>query len=237
MTIELPDLQSSMPPPVAPPYWERVRRPVAAGLSVAVLAAAGGCTSQPALKVGGGPAGKNTAAPAQLVPEGSAAPADGTRPNIVTIVADDMRTDDLRWMPRIRELVEEQGLDFRNSFSSNPLCAPARSSLLSGQHSHNTGVVSVEPPRNYSTFDDRASVGTALNRAGYNTLFLGKYLNGYGNGRSRVTQKNSFRYVPPLISLSRGGWTQPYPSVQPRGTYRNQLTRVTRERPFPYPVR
>ena len=197
-----------MPPLVAPPCWERVRRPVAAGLSVAVLAAAGGCTSQPALKVGGGPAGKNTAAPAQLVPEGSAAPADGTRPNIVTIVADDMRTDDLRWMPRVRELVEERGLDFRNSFSSNPLCAPARSSLLSGQYSHNTGVVSVEPPRNYSAFDDRASVGTALNHAGYNTLFLGKYLNGYGNGRSRVTQENSLRYVPP-------GWTDWYGSVQP----------------------
>ena len=41
--------------------------------------------------------------------------------------------------------------------------------------------MSVQPPRNYATFDDSATVGTAMNRAGYNTLFLGKYLNGYGN--------------------------------------------------------
>jgi arylsulfatase A-like enzyme len=108
---------------------------------------------------------------------------------------------------RVRELVEEQGLDFRNSFSSNPLCAPARSSLLSGQYSHNTGVVSVEPPRNYST-STTAPAWDGPEPRGYNTLFLGKYLNGYGNGRSRVTQENSFRYVPP-------GWTDWYGSVQP----------------------
>jgi N-acetylglucosamine-6-sulfatase len=197
----------TQPPTVAPSSWQRLRKPVATGLGIALLASGAGCTDGPAPKVGGGPAGRNTAAPAQLVPKGDAVPANGTRPNIVTIVADDMRTDDLRWMPNVRELVEDEGLDFRNSFSSNPLCAPARSALLSGQYSHNTGVVSVEPPRNYSTFDDSASVGTALNRAGYNTLFLGKYLNGYGVGRSRVTKKNSFRYVPP-------GWTDWYGSVQ-----------------------
>jgi N-acetylglucosamine-6-sulfatase len=196
------------PPTTATPSWRRVRLPVAAGLSAALLAGAAGCSSDAAPRLGGGPAGRTTAAPAQLVPAGSAAPANGAKPNIVTIVTDDMRTDDLRWMPNVRELVEDQGLDFRNSFSSNPLCAPARSSLLTGQYSHNTGVVSVEPPRNYSTFDDRETVATSLNRAGYNTLFLGKYLNGYGNGRSRVTQENSFRYVP-------AGWTDWYGSVQP----------------------
>lgn len=179
---------------------------MAVGLGVALLASGAGC-SGPAPKVGGGPAGKNSAAPSQLVSKGSTAPADGARPNIVTIVADDMRTDDLRWMPNVRELVADQGLDFANSFSSNPICAPARSSLLTGQYSHNTGVLSVVRPTDYRAFDDRATVGTALNRAGYNTLFLGKYLNGYGNGPSRVTHKNSFRYVPP-------GWTDWYGSVQ-----------------------
>jgi N-acetylglucosamine-6-sulfatase len=194
-------------PTVAPSSWRRLRRPVAVGLGVALLASGAGCSNGPAVKVGGGPAGKNTAAPPRLAPEGSTAPADGARPNIVTIVADDMRTDDLRWMPNVRELVEDQGLDFRNSFSSNPLCAPARSSLLSGQYSHNTGVLSVAPPVNYEAFDDTATVGTALNHAGYNTLFLGKYLNGYGTGRSRVTKKNSFRYVPP-------GWTDWYGAAE-----------------------
>jgi arylsulfatase A-like enzyme len=194
-------------PTIAPRPWRRLRKPVAAGLGVALLASGAGCVNHPAPKVGGGPAGRNSAAPTQLVPKGSAAPANGSRPNIVTIVTDDMRTDDLRWMPNVRELVEDRGLDFSNSFSSNPLCAPARSSLLTGQYSHNTGVVSVEPPRDYEAFDDRATIATAMNRAGYNTLFLGKYLNGYGNGRSRVTKENSFRYVPP-------GWTEWYGAGQ-----------------------
>src|SRR6476619_3685923 len=168
-------------PQTVAPSWQRLRKPVAAGLGAALLASGAGCMGSPAPKVGGGPAGRNTAAPAQLVPRGATAPANGTKPNIVTIMADDMRTDDLRWMPNVRRLVEDQGLDFRNSFSSNPLCAPARSSLLTGQYSHNTGVVSVERPSNYVAFDDRATVSTALNSAGYNTLFLGKYLNGYGS--------------------------------------------------------
>ena len=91
-----------------------------------------------------------------------------------------MRTDDLRFMPHVRALVPDRGLDFRNSFSPNPICAPARSTLLSGQYSHNTSVLAVTPPRNYAAFDDRATVATSLNQAGYNTVFLGKYLNGYG---------------------------------------------------------
>ena len=90
------------------------------------------------------------------MPKDAAAPSSSSRPNIVTVVTDDMRTDDLRWMPNVRKLVEDQGLDFRNSFSSYPLCAPARSSLLTGQYAHNTGVLAVDPPDNYRAFDDRA---------------------------------------------------------------------------------
>ena len=42
-----------------------------------------------------------------------------------------------------------------------------------------------------------------LNDAGYDTSFLGKYLNGYGAERSLVTGGPSFRYVP-------AGWTDWY---------------------------
>ena len=176
-------------------------------LGLALLATGTGCTGTATpSKIGGGPPGTNTAAPAQLVPPGATAPAS-TKPNIVEIVTDDMRTDDLRFMPHVRRLVQDQGLEFLNSFSPNPICAPARSSLLSGQYSHNTKVMAVTPPRNYAAFDDRATVATALNGAGYNTVFLGKYLNGYGVDDSFVTKKNSFRYVPP-------GWTDWWGSTQ-----------------------
>ena len=201
------------PHPAASP-WARLRGPVVAGLGLALMAT--GCTSAP--KVGGGPAGSPSAAPAQLGPKGSS-PAQSTRPNIVTIVTDDMRTDDLRWMPNVRALVQNQGLDFRNSFASYPLCAPARASLMTGQYAHNTGVLAVVPPNNYQAFDDRKTVATSLNAAGYNTLFLGKYLNGYGTDRSKVTGKNSLRYVPPGWTDWWGSVTRPADSQLTGGTY------------------
>jgi N-acetylglucosamine-6-sulfatase len=187
------------------------RRPVGIGVGLAVLATvSAGCVGTPQHHAGGGPTGHVTAAPPQLSPPGSPVPTTSRRtgrPNIVEIVTDDMRTDDLRWMPNVRRLVEDQGLQFCNSFASYPLCAPARSSLLSGQYAHNTGVWSVRSGQSFNRFDDRATIGTAMNHAGYNTVFLGKYLNGYGTETSKVTGRNSFRYVP-------AGWTEWWGSVE-----------------------
>ncbi|MGA8994427.1 MAG: sulfatase, partial [Nocardioidaceae bacterium] len=158
------------------------------------------------------PAGRPTAEPALLAPVGAPAPAQSERPNIVLLLTDDMRADDLRWMPNVRRLVAGRGLTFRNSFSPYPLCCPARASLLSGQYAHNHKVFSHVDPFGFGAFDDRATIGTSLNRAGYNTLFLGKYLNGYGVQDSLVTGRPSFRYVPP-------GWTDWYAAVsRPKGS-------------------
>ena len=206
-------------PPSAPSPWRRLRKPVVAGLGVALLATGSACMSTDSPRIGGGPAGRTSAAPPKLVPKDAAAPSSSSRPNIVTVVTDDMRTDDLRWMPNVRKLVEDQGLDFRNSFSSYPLCAPARSSLLTGQYAHNTGVLAVDPPENYRAFDDRATVATSMNRAGYNTVFVGKYMNGYGVDKSAVTGKNSFRYVPPGWTDWWGSVNRPADSQLSGGTY------------------
>ena len=170
---------------------------VVAGTVVAAIAKLGGSEPAKTAKV---PPGENTAKPAAIVPSGSPAPKPAGRPNVVMVLADDMRTDDLRWMPNVRHLIEDQGLTFRNSFSTYPLCAPARASLMTGQYAHNNGVLSHVAPYGFAALDDRKTIGTSLNAAGYNTLLLGKYLNGYGTDTSKVTGKSSFRYVPP-------GWT------------------------------
>lgn len=122
-------------------------------------------------------------------------------------MTDDMRTDDLIFMPRTRKILGAGGLEFENSFSPNPLCCPARASFLSGQYSHNHRVFSHLPPWGFGDFDDRFTLGTAMKQAGYNTGFVGKYLNGYGKQRSKVTKKPSLRYVPK-------GWTDWYAAVE-----------------------
>ena len=100
------------------------------------------------------------------------------RPNIVLIVTDDQRWDTLAQMPGVQRLLADRGLTFENAFVTNPLCCPSRSAILTGTHSHTTGVYTNEGDNGLSAFDDRSTVATWLDRAGYETAFIGKYFNG-----------------------------------------------------------
>jgi hypothetical protein len=60
------------------------------------------------------------------------------KPNIVFILADDMRKDDLKYMPQTRALLQDEGMSFENAFVSNALCCPSRATIMRGQYSHNT---------------------------------------------------------------------------------------------------
>src|SRR5215216_2431833 len=62
------------------------------------------------------------------------------KPNIVFILTDDMRKDDLRYMPKTRSVLKDKGISFENAFVSNALCCPARATIMRGQYAHNTGV-------------------------------------------------------------------------------------------------
>jgi arylsulfatase A-like enzyme len=121
------------------------------------------------------------------------------RPNVLVIMTDDARNDDLRFMPHVRHLIGDQGVRFTNTFSPQPLCCPARASFLTGEYSHNHHVWSHAPPYGFQALHDASTLPVWLNEAGYDTSFLGKYLNGYGVQRLR-TGAPSLRYVPP-------GWT------------------------------
>ena len=62
------------------------------------------------------------------------------RPNIVVVLTDDQRWDTLWAMPTVEQELVAHGVMFRNSFVVNSLCCPSRTSLLTGQYSHSTGV-------------------------------------------------------------------------------------------------
>ncbi len=184
--------------------------------ALTALALAGTPVLAPALGAPA-PAAPGSAAPAVAALAGAtpgrpaAAPgARARRPNVVMVMADDMRADDLRFAPNVRRLIGGHGLTFANSFSPYPLCCPARASFLTGQYTHNHGVFSHRRPYGYRAFDDSRTLATSLHRVGYRTALVGKYLNGYGTMRSRVSGRRSYRYVP-------RGWTDWRASVENPG--------------------
>ena len=124
------------------------------------------------------------------------------RPNVLVIETDDMRSDDLRWMPNVRRLISGRGLSFENSFAPYPLCCPSRSSFLSGQYAHNHHVYTHLEPYGFAAFKDKRTLATTLQGAGYHTGLVGKYLNGYGEQYLR-SGGSSLKYLPP-------GWDQWY---------------------------
>ena len=125
-----------------------------------------------------GPANSMRKAKAQTVP---------AQPNIVFILTDDMRKDDLKYMPKTKALLQNTGLSFENAFVSNALCCPSRSTVMRGQYSHNTGVWSNSTTDSSSTTsggwqvyqqygNEADNVATRLQGAGYRTGLFGKYL-------------------------------------------------------------
>jgi N-acetylglucosamine-6-sulfatase len=107
------------------------------------------------------------------------------KPNIVFILADDMRKDELEYMPKTRSALKAKGMSFQNAFVSNPQCCPSRATIMRGQYSHNTGVwtnhdSSIGGWQAYRNNGlQRDNVATRLDAAGYSTGLFGKYLNGY----------------------------------------------------------
>lgn len=115
------------------------------------------------------------------VPACSASP---DRPNVVLILADDMRADDLRHVPRTRSLLAEEGVTFENAFVTDSLCCPSRATILRGQYAHNHLVRDNKSPLGgWPVFRDRkrefSTLATWLDDAGYETALVGKYMNHY----------------------------------------------------------
>lgn len=72
-------------------------------------------------------------------------PAVGERPNVVLIVCDDLNTDigHLGSHPQAHtphmDRLAASGVSFRRAFSNEPVCAPSRSSFLTGIYPHTSG--------------------------------------------------------------------------------------------------
>lgn len=112
-----------------------------------------------------------------------------TRPNIIFILADDLGYGDLGsygqqaiQTPHLDRLARE-GMRFTQAYSGAPVCAPARSVLMTGQHTGHTYVRG-----NFSNEGQRVSfpaetvtVAEVLQGAGYTTGLFGKWGLGAAN--------------------------------------------------------
>jgi arylsulfatase A-like enzyme len=118
-------------------------------------------------------------------------------------MSDDQTVESMRVMANVNALIGREGVTFANSFASFPLCCPSRATFVTGQYGHNHTVMGNAPPQ--GGYEKLApthanTLPAWLRTAGYHTIHIGKYLNGYG--RLRPTE------VP-------AGWAEWYGSVDP----------------------
>lgn len=119
-------------------------------------------------------------------------------PNILLVLTDDQDIASLGRMDKLQGQLVAQGTKFSNAFVTVPLCCPSRASLLRGQYEHNHRVTGNR--NGWQSFRNSGreadTVATWLDDAGYFTGYVGKYLNGYGQGSTTT-------YIPP-------GWDRWY---------------------------
>jgi N-acetylglucosamine-6-sulfatase len=125
---------------------------------------------------------------AALVPAGGAAPQEpgeadrASGPNVIVIMTDDQTVADLAPMRQTRRLIGRAGVTFTRSYVSYPVCCPSRATFLTGQYAHNNGVRCLYKKcgGGYGRLRQSEYLPVWLERAGYATAHIGKFLNGYG---------------------------------------------------------
>jgi len=109
------------------------------------------------------------------------------RPNVVFVLLDDARYDDVvdhpfAELPNIERLARE-GASFRSFFTSAPLCSPSRAVFMTGQYPYRNGIIDngerAEQSHRIVTFPK------LLHDAGYRTGFFGKWHMGHEDDSPR----------------------------------------------------
>jgi arylsulfatase A-like enzyme len=122
--------------------------------------------------------------PMQAVAVGEAKimkPRQDVRPNIVFVIADDLRYDDLSSTghpyantPNIDRIARE-GVKFNNTRCTTPLCTPSRASHLTGLYAHTHRVVNNDKLGLADLSHKLPTFPRVLFNAGYETAFIGKW--------------------------------------------------------------
>lgn len=109
------------------------------------------------------------------------------RPNIVFVLLDDARYDDLidhpfAKLPNIERLVAE-GATFQHFYTSAPLCSPSRAVFMTGQYPYRNGIV--DNGERAAQSHRIVTFPKLLHDAGYHTGFFGKWHMGHQDDSPR----------------------------------------------------
>lgn len=109
---------------------------------------------------------------------------DSAKPNIIYIMADDLGYSEVGCYgqeailtPNIDKLASD-GMKFTQHYSGSPVCAPARSVLMTGLHTGHTpsrGNMEVDPYGQFPLPNETITVAELLKKAGYKTAMYGKW--------------------------------------------------------------
>ncbi|HET9022749.1 MAG TPA: sulfatase-like hydrolase/transferase [Ornithinibacter sp.] len=167
----------------------RMRRSAAglAAVTIALLGASACSGDQP--HVARGPVSTRPL-PTVQPSASTAVQATSKSPNIVFVLMDDFSMDLLPTLRNASRMAAE-GASYPHSFVVDSLCCVSRSATFTGQYPHQTGVLtntsnlpnSVGPMGGWPAFqahgDEKRTFAVHLQRGGYTTGFVGKYLNQY----------------------------------------------------------
>jgi N-acetylglucosamine-6-sulfatase len=135
--------------------------------------------------------------------------ADAPRPNVVMILIDDLRWDELGCMghpymktPNVDRLAAE-GMLFQNAFTVAPLCSPSRASFLTAKYPHQHGIVDNVDRSKLS--HELVTWPRVLYDAGYETCWVGKWHMGVDDSPRPgfddwLSVKGQGRYVDPPLN-------------------------------------
>ncbi len=170
------------------------------------------------------------------------------RPNIIFIMADDLGYGDLGChgqqkirTPKIDGLAAE-GMRFTQFYSGCTVCAPARSTLMTGQHTGHTrvrGNFGKKPHERIPLRAEDVTVAEALKKAGYTTGIVGKWglgepdttgipnRQGFDCWFGYLNQRNAHSYYPPYLWKNQEKYPLPGNADDKKEQYSHDL--MTRE--------
>jgi N-acetylglucosamine-6-sulfatase len=152
----------------------------------------------------------------QFLQSAAAAPllAAGQPRNIVFILSDDHRYDAMSFMGHqfvetpVMDRMARDGVHFANAFVTTSLCSPSRASILTGTYAHRHKVVNNQ----HRESPDLVFFPQHLQKAGYQTAFVGKWHMGHAHDDPRrgfdhwVSFRGQGSYVPrPNLPINING--------------------------------